>query len=70
MHALPFPLLGLSGGIAAGKSFVARCLVERGWVVIDADALAREVLSLPLHPQLGDEEVQHVAQTIQEFDAR
>ena len=34
-----------------------------------AEALAREVLSLPLYPHLGDEEVQHVAQTIQEFDA-
>ncbi|WLT30120.1 dephospho-CoA kinase [Geothrix sp. PMB-07] len=40
----PFPLLGLSGGIAAGKSFVASRLASRGWVVIDADALAREVV--------------------------
>jgi len=35
-----------------------------------SEALAREVLSLPLYPQLGDEEVHHVAQTIREFDAR
>jgi len=42
--AAPFPLLGLSGGIAAGKSFVARLLAARGWAVIDADALAREVV--------------------------
>ncbi|WP_257304440.1 dephospho-CoA kinase [Geothrix campi] len=40
----PFPLLGLSGGIAAGKSFVAGKLAARGWAVIDADALAREVV--------------------------
>src|SRR5512133_4073514 len=40
----PFPLLGLSGGIAAGKSFVASLLAARGWVVIDADALAREAV--------------------------
>ena len=41
----PFPLLGLSGGIAAGKSFVARWLAGRGWAVIDADALAREAVA-------------------------
>ena len=45
VHAIPFPLLGLSGGIAAGKSFVARCLADLGWVVIDADALAREAVA-------------------------
>ncbi|MBK9796290.1 MAG: dephospho-CoA kinase [Holophagaceae bacterium] len=42
---LPFPLLGLSGGIAAGKSFVASLLSALGWTVIDADALAREVVA-------------------------
>lgn len=43
--APPFPLLGLSGGIASGKSFVAGLLVTRGWALIDADALAREVVA-------------------------
>ena len=42
---MPFPLLGLSGGIAAGKSFVASLLVARGWSLIDADALAREAVA-------------------------
>ena len=45
MHPSPFPLLGLSGGIAAGKSFVAAQLAARGWTVIDADALAREAVA-------------------------
>ncbi len=45
MHPTPFPLLGLSGGIAAGKSFVASELAQRGWTVIDADALAREAVA-------------------------
>ena len=40
----PFALLGLSGGIAAGKSHVANLLADRGWAVIDADALAREAV--------------------------
>ena len=37
-------LVGLTGGIGAGKSSVARLLAQRGAVVIDADALAREVV--------------------------
>ena len=40
-----FPLLGLSGGIAAGKSFVASRMMALGWTVIDADALAREAVA-------------------------
>ncbi len=37
--------IGLTGGIGAGKSTVARLLAGRGAVVIDADAIAREVLA-------------------------
>jgi dephospho-CoA kinase len=40
------PVHGLTGGIACGKSTVSRLLAERGAVVIDADALAREVVAL------------------------
>jgi dephospho-CoA kinase len=36
--------VGLTGGIGSGKSVVARRLVERGAVLIDADQLAREVV--------------------------
>ena len=37
--------VGLTGGIGAGKSAVAKRLAERGAVIIDADRLAREVVS-------------------------
>ncbi|MET0974034.1 MAG: dephospho-CoA kinase [Leifsonia sp.] len=37
-------LIGLTGGIASGKSTIARRLVEHGAVHIDADQLARRVL--------------------------
>ncbi len=37
-------VIGLTGGIAAGKSTVARRLAEHGAVVIDADALARDAV--------------------------
>ncbi|MEV0295450.1 dephospho-CoA kinase [Nocardia sp. NPDC050710] len=37
--------IGLTGGMGAGKSTVARILAERGAVVIDADAIAREVVA-------------------------
>jgi dephospho-CoA kinase len=36
--------VGLSGGIGSGKSTVSRGLARRGAVVIDADAIAREVV--------------------------
>ncbi len=37
-------LVGLTGGIAAGKSVVARRFQELGAVLIDADEIAREVV--------------------------
>ncbi len=37
-------LIGLTGGIASGKSTVARMLHAQGAVVVDADLLAREVV--------------------------
>lgn len=37
--------VGLTGGVASGKSTVAGLLAELGAVVIDADALAREVVA-------------------------
>jgi dephospho-CoA kinase len=37
-------LVGLTGGLGAGKSTVGRMLADRGAVVIDADDLAREAL--------------------------
>jgi dephospho-CoA kinase len=36
-------LVGLTGGIGSGKSTVSVLLAERGAVIIDADAIAREV---------------------------
>jgi dephospho-CoA kinase len=37
-------MVGLTGGIGAGKSTVAALLADRGAVVIDADRIAREVV--------------------------
>jgi len=37
--------VGLTGGIGSGKSAVAAVFAERGATVIDADALAREVVA-------------------------
>jgi dephospho-CoA kinase len=36
-------LIGLTGGIGSGKSTVSSLLAERGAIVIDADAITREV---------------------------
>jgi dephospho-CoA kinase len=37
-------LVGLTGGLGAGKSTVARMLADRGAVLVDADELARRAL--------------------------
>ena len=37
-------IVGLTGGIGAGKSTVSSLLADRGAVVVDADAIAREVV--------------------------
>ena len=36
-------LVGLTGGIGSGKSTVSALLAERGAVILDADAVAREL---------------------------
>jgi dephospho-CoA kinase len=36
-------LVGLTGGIGSGKSTVSRLLAERGAIIVDADAITREV---------------------------
>jgi dephospho-CoA kinase len=40
----PFPVVGLTGGIATGKSTVSSLLKSRQIPIIDADVLAREVV--------------------------
>jgi dephospho-CoA kinase len=46
-------LLALTGGIASGKSTISRMLAEHGAVVVDADAIVREVQS-PGSPVLDE----------------
>lgn len=41
---MDFVLFGLTGGVASGKSTVARRFAERGLDVIDADRVARDVV--------------------------
>jgi dephospho-CoA kinase len=49
----PFLLVGLTGGIATGKSTVDAVLRELGAVIIDADVMAREVVE-PGEPALAE----------------
>jgi dephospho-CoA kinase len=53
-------MVGLTGGIGSGKSTVAGLLARRGAVVVDADAIAREVVE-PGTPAL--------AQLVEQFGA-
>jgi len=48
-----FLLVGLTGGIATGKSTVSEILARLGAVLVDADQLAREVVA-PGEPALAD----------------
>ena len=47
MNAQRPPVLGVVGGIAAGKSTASRVLADWGAAVVDADRIARQVLKLP-----------------------
>lgn len=49
--------MGLTGGIASGKSVVAARLAEHGAVVVDADRIAREVVEpgTPALQRIADE---------------
>ena len=40
----PAPVIGLTGGIACGKSVVGRLLEKRGAAVLDTDAVAHELM--------------------------
>jgi dephospho-CoA kinase len=58
-HERSKPVIGLLGGIGSGKSTVARQFAGEGCAVIDADALAHEILQTPavkagLRQWLGD----------------
>ena len=45
--------IALTGGIGSGKSTVSRMLAEKGAVVVDADAIAREIVE-PGQPALEE----------------
>jgi dephospho-CoA kinase len=46
MERLNVPLIGITGGIASGKSFVTEQLKRNGAAIISADQMAHEVLKL------------------------
>lgn len=39
-------IIGLTGGIATGKSTVSKFLIDNGYIVIDADTIARKVVEI------------------------
>ena len=46
MYGLDIPVIGLTGGIATGKTTAASILKEKNLPVIDADALVKDVYAL------------------------
>lgn len=59
-------VIGLTGGIASGKSLVADALREQGLPVIDADVISREVVE-PGEPAL-EQIIEHFGPEILQFD--
>jgi dephospho-CoA kinase len=47
LYKLNVPVIGLTGGIASGKSTVTAILKQKGLPVIDADHLVKEIYTLP-----------------------
>lgn len=43
LYGLSLPIIGLTGGIASGKSTVSKKLEELGFFIIDADVLVKEI---------------------------
>lgn len=41
-------IIGITGGIATGKSTVTDILIKKGYIVIDADKIARQVVDIGL----------------------
>jgi dephospho-CoA kinase len=53
-------IIGLTGGIASGKSTIAKMLSEKGFTIIDADVAARKVV------EKGQEAYEQIIQTFGE----
>lgn len=47
LYKLDTPVIGLTGGIASGKSTVSRMLKEKGFSIVDADQLVKDIYTLP-----------------------
>ena len=39
-----YKIIGITGGIATGKSTLTNIIKKRGYIVIDADKIARDVV--------------------------
>lgn len=47
LYGVTVPVVGLTGGIATGKSTVSKILESKGFSIIDADRLVKDVYALP-----------------------
>lgn len=47
LYKLDIPVIGLTGGIASGKSTVGQLLRDKGFAIVDADRLVKEIYTQP-----------------------
>ncbi|MBT4793527.1 MAG: dephospho-CoA kinase, partial [Halobacteriovoraceae bacterium] len=43
LYGVEIPIIGLTGGIATGKSSVSKFLIENSYPLIDADSLVKDI---------------------------
>lgn len=65
-------IIGITGGIATGKSTVSRLLLEKGYRVIDADKIARQVVEngMPAYKAIVEEFGQSVLEENGDLDRK
>ncbi len=47
LYNIQVPLVGITGGIASGKSTISQIIRDQGHLVLDADKLIKEIYKLP-----------------------
>jgi len=68
LHHCPNPIIGLTGGIASGKSSVAKLFSQKDVTVIDADQLIKEIYQYPQIREKIKQQFPDVFDTFGEID--
>ncbi len=68
LHGIPTPIIAITGGIATGKSTVVEYLIQKGFAVLCADKLIKEIYQQEATKSFLKENVSHVIASNGEID--